>query len=392
VPSVNAIALIEEVCLRNDLASFDPYDIWKTNTGVRTKTFFNCNRYAGMLPAALLSVLDLYLNSRRRWLYRKQEYPIVRAFGALILLALYKDNCRRDYLAFAKTHLDWLVGNGCKGYKGLGWGLSFEWPVSCGLYYDSNTPLSTATPYALEALVRYSTITASDEFVPSILKIYEFFEKDIKVIRESKKFLITSYGPSADRIVTNAVSYAMFSYCLLLPYVSPSDKSYVESKIIRLYNFVVSQQRSDGSWLYSPQGNSFIDCFHSCIVLKNIIKSHKIFELPGADTVIAKGYEYLIENLRDKSSGLFRRFTKKNKPSLVRFDLYDNAEMLNLSYLMGDSAVTKSLQVAIRQEFHQGSDIYSQTDIFGIKQNKNMLRWAVMPYLYALTQCGETCT
>ncbi len=83
--------------------------------------------------------------------------------------------------------------------------------------------------------------------------------------------------------------------------------------------------------------------------------------------------------------GLFKRFSKSNKPSIVKFDLYDNAEMLNLAILMGDGSMVGELRKAIEKNFCVGEDIYSQIDIMGKKRNKNMLRWAVMPYLYALS-------
>ncbi len=386
---VNSIALIETVCAADDLSTYDPYDIWKTALGLRVKSFYNCSRYLGALPASVLMMIDLYVNNRARVCYRKKEYPIVRSLAALSLLSMYDLNHQEKYLNLAKEHIDWLLRNYCKGYRGLGWGLGFAWPVSCGLAYDANTPLSTATPYALEALVDYSIRTRSNEFLPSIAKVYDFFECDIRIIRESESTIATSYGPTRDRVVTNAVSYAMYSYCMLLPFVSATEKLQVETKIIKLYNFVISQQSEDGSWLYSPEGNSFIDCFHSCIVIKNLIKSSRKFPLPRSEDAIRNGYQYIVKNLYDPARGLFKRFSRKNKPSLVKFDLYDNAEMLNLSMLMGDRALTQSLSEAIRRTFHDGSDIYSQIDIFGKKQNKNMLRWAVMPYIYALSQCGE---
>ena len=50
-----------------------------------------------------------------------------------------------------------------------------------------------------------------------------------------------------------------------------------------------------------------------------------------------------------------------------------------------DKSLMDLLQDSIKKVFCDGQDIYSQIDIFGRKINKNMLRWAVMPYLYALS-------
>ena len=181
-------------------------------------------------------------------------------------------------------------------------------------------------------------------------------------------------------------SYVMYSLSLLLPYLAPGDEQQARERIRKLYRYVQRSQRADGSWLYSPDGQPFVDCFHSCIVLKNLEKTRRLVDLPGVEPVIARGYAYLLENFRVKHSGLFRRFSVANKPSLVRYDLYDNAEMLNLAILLGDTALVESLPPVIEKNFVSGDDIYSQIDFFGIRRNRNHLRWAVMPYLYALSQ------
>ncbi len=79
-------------------------------------------------------------------------------------------------------------------------------------------------------------------------------------------------------------------------------------------------------------------------------------------------------------------FTKNDKVCLIKFDLYDNAEMLNLFLLMGEKDKFNELNESIKKHFVKGKDIYSVIDFFGQKKNKNTLRWAVMPYLYSLSK------
>jgi hypothetical protein len=378
--------LIIKYLLKNDYLTYDPYDLWKTSIGFSVKKLFNCNRHAGFFPAAVLTIFDSFLNNHLRLFYEQQEYPVVRAFAALILLNLYHKNKEQRYLNFVKKHLQWLASNPSKGYNGFGWGLNFNHPVSCKVIYDRHTPFSTITPYVLEAFIQYENITGDKQFDVIIKNIYDFFDKDIKIMAESEDYLITSYGPMPDRIVINAVSYTMFSYCLLLPYVAIEQRDFLKTKIHKLYVYIIKNQKDDGSWLYSPQGNSFIDCFHSCIVLKNLIKANRIVELNACQEIVKKGYSYLRNNFLDERYWLFKRFSLQNKPSIVKFDLYDNAEALNLAWLVKDDQLVDKLSNSIRQYFCNGLNIYSQVDLFGIKRNKNMLRWAVMPYLYALSQ------
>lgn len=374
--------LIEQYCLKDDLSTYDPYDIWKTNLGIKVKQFYYKNKYLGLLPAGDLTIYDLYINNSLRFGYKKQEYPIVRAQACLALLNLYKKEPKDIYLDYAKKHIDWLLENSSKGYHGYCWGTGFKIVISDKLIYDETVPFSTNTPYIIEALYEYFKITKDDYILEIMKSIYKFYEQDIIILKEDDNILITSYGPFADRIVTNAVSYTMFAYSIF--YNILEEKDYIKSKIQKMMNFIVSVQRKDGSWLYAPYDeNSFIDCFHSVFVLKNIIKTSKSINLELDNDVVPKGYRYIKDNFYDTTHQMFKRFSISNKPSLIKFDLYDNAEMLYLSKLMQDTKSRENIENNIAENFHADEEVFSVVEVLGMKKNKNTLRWAVMPYLLA---------
>lgn len=380
---MNSFNLIEQYCLWDDLSTYDPYDIWKTSVGIYAKKLYYKNKYLGLFPAGMLTIYDLYINNTLRLGYKKQEYPIVRAQAALALMNLYKKDPKPVYLEFAKKHIDWLLENSSKEYSGYCWGTGFKIVITDKLVYDESVPFSTNTPYVLEALAEYYRLTNDESILEIIKSIYQFYEKDLVVLKEDEKILITSYGPFADRIVTNAVSYTMFAYSIF--YRLMDDKEYIATKITKMYAFISSVQREDGGWFYAPyDSGSFIDCFHSAFVLKNIIKTIKNIDIPLSESecLITTGYAYIKNNFYDSSYGLFKRFAISNKPSLSKFDLYDNAEMLYLSKLIGDRQTIEQLEKKIKN-FYSGNNIYSMIDFFGMKKNKNMLRWAVMPYVLA---------
>ena len=378
--------VIERFCVREDMSTYDPYDIWKTAFGFYIKALFNRNRWLGLVPAAALTVFDTYVNNRLRLFYSRQEYPIIRALAALALMNLFKEEQSERFLEWTKTHLHWLENHSCTGFSGHCWGLNFNYAVTKSIVYDSNTPLATMTPYALEAFIEYRDLSGDCAFDELIRGIFRFFDRDIKVMEETNDYMITSYGPFRDRIVTNAVSYAMYCFAMLLPYVNSDEEKRARERVSKLYAFVRRSQGSDGAWAYSPEGSSFIDCFHSCIVLKNLIKTNRIVPLDGCMEVVERGYRYLQDEFFDDGYVLFRRFSLQNKPSIVKFDLYDNAEMLSLAILLNDQELTGRLDASIRRTFCDGNDIYSQIDVFGRRHNKNTLRWAVMPYVYALSK------
>ena len=378
--------LIEHFCCRENLATHDPYDIWKTPLGFYVKDLFNRNRVMGLIPAGALTLFDTFLNGTARLFYARQEYPIVRALAALSLLNLHRRSGDPGYLDCVRGHLHWLAEHCCEGYAGACWGLGFRYPVSGAIIYDASTPFVTITPYAIEAFVAYEKLTGDHRYSSLVGSAYDFFDRDIHVMQEAEDWMATSYGPVPDRIVTNAVSYTMYAYALLLPYLDGEASSKALRRIGKLYTFVRLNQRSDGSWLYSPEGQSFIDCFHTCFVLKNLLKTSRLVDLPDSMAIVTHGYEYMKESMYDARSGLFRRFALSNKPSLVKYDLYDNAEVLGLAVTLGDDQLVASLSRAIDQYFCRGADVYSQIDGLGIRRNKNMLRWAVMPYVHALSE------
>jgi len=386
---INNNELIEKYLLSDDLSTYDPYDIWNTSIGIKIKQFYYKHKFLGLFPAGFLTIYDLYLNNSLRMGYKKQEYPIVRAQAALTLMNLYQTEPKKIYLKYIKNHIDWLIKNSSKGYSGYCWGLNITWVYSAKEIYAPNTPFSTYTPYPLEILSQYYLLTGDQDLLGSIKSVFDFIENDLQIMIEDKEKLVISYGAQKDRIVTNANSYVMYMYALLLPFF-PDKKEYLENKIQKIFNFLTAVQNSNGSWLYSPyESNSFIDCFHSCFVIKNIYKTNQITQLNMASSVVKKGYNYILNNFLDEDYFLFKRFVISNKPSLVKFDLYDNAEMLNLAILLRDDVTAKKLDEAIKKTFVKKNKIYSTIDILNFKKNLNHSRWAVIPYLHALSGLKE---
>ena len=376
---------IEKFVCRESLKTNDPYDIWKTKLGIGVKKFYYSNPKLGIIPAAVFTIYDHYINNFIRIGYKKQEYPIVRAQATLALLNLYNKTNNETYLGQARKHIDWLLSNSSRNYGGFCWGTGFEIVIGKNLVYDKEIHFTTNTIYVLEALDEYYKVTKEASILNVIKSIYEFYEKDIIVIYEDHKILITSYGPIKDRVVTNAVSYTMFAYSIFYNYID--EKEYIKKKVNKMFQFIISVQNEDGSWLYAPHDdNSFIDCFHSCFVLKNIYKSNLIIKLDGSEELVKLGYQFIKNSSYDKNSGLYKRFVKANKSSIIKFDLYDNAELVYLAKLLDDFELVQSLMKSIRSSFIVNDEIYSALDLFGFKRNKNTLRWAVLPYVLAMSK------
>lgn len=388
---IKPFQLFEKHLSTADLETPDPYDVWNTKLGQNIKIVYYKNKVLGILPSAGLTIFDLYFNNQKRLGYCEREYPIAHAYKSLIGMELFRKTQETQYLSYARDSLSWLTNNYSKGYSGYCWGINMPW-VSKIAVYDENIPHVTHTPYALEAFIKFQKLTGTKEYEDIIVSIFNFLDNDLNKIIDNNKVLAVSYSPKIEkRIVINANSYAMLCYTLLAN-KSPLGRDYNEDKIKRLYQFLVDHQNADGSWYYfsDDEPGNFIDCFHTCFVIKNIFKVNKIIPLAKSDQIIAKGYEYLKNYLWDSNRQLFKRFSITDRLSPVKFDLYDNAEMLNLSILLKDDSLTEILLESIKRNFVSGKDVYSHIVFPNLKVNKNTLRWAVLPYLYAYSKTIKT--
>jgi len=102
--------------------------------------------------------------------------------------------------------------------------------------------------------------------------------------------------------------------------------------------FVVDAQQANGAWPYAVDGkDAFIDNFHTCFVMKNLFKTAQ--KIPDQHTsrdlllAVQRGYTFYKQFLLDQD-GQPRPFAKTQRPSLVRRELYDYAEGINLASLM----------------------------------------------------------
>lgn len=377
---------IEHV-LGPNLTTYDPYDLWKTKFGLWLKScYYKYGKFTIPLVGPFF-VLDTYAPRLIRLFIKPQEYPTVRAFAALSALNLYEITSDDKYLGLAADSVEWLINNQSPGYHGACWGLNFPWMTKAG-YYPSTTPFITHTPYCVEALLRYSDITHDKKSLETALSVLNFMECDLAVLYQDAHTLALSYGPGYERrIVVNANSYAMMLYALFASKIS--DNLHLLERATRLFKYLVNQQNNDGSWYYyadNDKGN-FIDCFHSCFILKNLVKYGKLTNIDVLSPV-NKGLAYIINNFIDPKYYLARRFMLSANPSLTKFDLYDQAELLNVLIATQHTDIAVRLHDSIVKYFYlpsKGTFGY-QIDIFGRLNEMEYLRWAVMPMTFVMTE------
>jgi hypothetical protein len=360
--------------------SYDPYDPWMGPNGVAIRTAFYRGKLSGKILAALTVLVDwLFPMTLRRVLgIKPRNYPISVAQEILSADSLEDPSKALQELMSTAVPLDKDVG--------AAWGLGFPWMSKNGLY-NENVPFITHTPYAMEALRKLMQFDECEQEAREHFQKTWVFLESLFILHDDDTGLALSYAPLEEpRIVINANSYACYAYCLHgLENKDHCDQA--RSRARRIAQYVISQQQEDGSWFYyadSLPGN-FIDCFHSCFVLKNLIKASKLDDEIRAmvsDTIIM-GKRYIDDNFFDENMGLVKRFTQRDIKDPFMWDLYDQAEYLGILIDMNEVSKAKKLSKVVKSNFFHQGVWSSKLDLLGRRWGKNFSRWGITPYLYS---------
>ncbi|WP_153011296.1 hypothetical protein [Sterolibacterium denitrificans] len=352
---------------------YDPYDIWSVPALGELKSKWTRGQKGSALLIPLIGLLEVLVPNLLRKGLRVQPHTFAHVEAMRYQLG---DLSPSEALQVFR------VSRVC----GSAWGLPFSWFSKNGVY-SANTPYITNTPYVMEALI---SIAGQPEYQAESEQLFEQtwrFLESLEVMYSTHSELALSYAPIHEpRKVNNANSYAAFAYALHAEHGNDKNKNIASARAGRLVAWLIAQQQVDGSWFYyaDNEGGNFIDCFHSCFVIKNLIKVKKL--LPGlAESIqptVDKGWSYIHDYLYDSQYGLCRRFSQRSHHDPFRWDLYDQAEYLGL--LVDFSLYDEAQQFIQRVEdrFFKNGHWYCRIDILGRRWGKNFLRWGIAPYLY----------
>lgn len=359
---------------------FDPYDLWASPIGIKIREKFYQGAILGKISAAFLSLLDWFFPHLIRKIFKVKpiSYPIVVAHQIL-----QQNSENKITPSSVDGSLFFLKSCASPTAPYAAWGLRFSWMSKNGLY-GPEIPFVTHTPYVMEALLALAN--HRKKALDLFYNTWGFLE-DLRVMYQGADGLALSYAPiNEPRIVINANAYAAFAYGLHACYGRKSIRSQAREKANRIAKWVTRQQNKDGSWFYyadTAPGN-FIDCFHSCFILKNLLKVKKLLPEINDDIFfsIESGWNFIRKNLYDSKHGLCRRFAIRDIRDPYRWDLYDQAEYLGLLVDFGllDDAV--KLAKNVNRRFQKKGNWYCRIDLLGRRWGKNFLRWGIVPFWY----------
>jgi hypothetical protein len=324
----------------------------------------------------------------RRLLVRKQRFATADAQLALAFLNLHEITGEAKVLARAEEFGTHLLRTSIPGYSGYCWGYPFDWQNNHGLW-KRDTPFITATPYAFEAFLRLYDVTGERRHLEVAESIARFVQDDLHDTPTSENATAGSYSPNDRSQVLNASAYRV----MVLTEASRrfNEPRYAQTAQRNL-RFVLQNQRADGAWLYALDHPSerFIDHFHTCFVLKNLVKVNWHLKSEAVAQAIGKGYEYYRRELFDEE-GLPKSFALEPRTQIVRLEMYNFAEAITLGALLRESIpaafehARQLAEVLVTRYQCRAGHFVTRVYRGGWRHTFPFIRWPQSQIFYALT-------
>jgi hypothetical protein len=312
--------------------SYDFQSLYASDLTRKAKALYYRRPLLGMMAVAPIIFCEAFVPAARQLFWKRQRFPIADAHYAMGLALLSQVFDHEEYYRRAVHFLEVLKSTRCPGYTNYCWGYPFNWETIRGTIREG-TPLITTVPYVYEAFRNVWQIDHKDEWLQIMKSIAMHGLEDYRDFETSESASTCSYTPDPRQSVgvVNANAYRAF---LLMRAAEDFSDERFRKVAERNLNFVLECQNSDGSWYYANDGKRlFIDHFHTCFVLKALVKIEQMTGHRGCTEAIERGVQYYVGNLFDRD-GLPKPFSRRPRLTVYRRELYDYAECINLAVLL----------------------------------------------------------
>lgn len=312
--------------------SYDFQTFYASKLGQRAKALYYKKPQLGLLAVAPMVFSEAIVPSVRAIFFERQRFPIADAHYAMGFAFLARCGKKERFFEKAVHFLQVLKSTRCVGYQHYCWGYPFDWETLHGPI-KQGTPLITTVPYVYEAFRQIWEMDGSNESLEIMNSIAQHALEDYMDRKTSAGASTCSYTPEHQQsfAVVNASAYRAF---LLMSAAHDFSDENFRRVAERNLNFVLEAQNENGSWYYAKDGErNFIDHFHTCFVLKALVKIEALTGHSGCTTAIDRGIKYYVRNLFD-DNGSPKPFAKPPRLTVYRRELYDYAECINLAMLL----------------------------------------------------------
>jgi hypothetical protein len=356
--------------------SQDHQDFYASKVGRAAKNLYYKSRLLGTLAVAPMVLCEAFAPWTRRFFFPRMRLPIADAHFAMGFAYLHRVTGQARYLNRAIHFLNVLEATRCPGYANHGWGYPFDWQTQGGIL-TAGTPLITTTPYCYEAFNAVYEIDKSPAWHEVMRSTAQHALEDYVDHKTRDGAATCTYTPHGGENVVNASAYR--AALLFQGYEMFGEERYCETAERNLA-FVLDSQNSDGSWPYAMDGKRpFVDHFHTCFVLKGLVKAERIAGNPALSQSIERGIAYYVEHLFDEK-GLPKPFSRRPRMTVYQRELYDYAECINLGMLLHgrfprlDSVVNEAVD-DIAENWIQPQGAFRSRMLLAGWDNVPMHRW-----------------
>ena len=275
--------------------SYDFQTLYASDLTRNVKAFYYRSPLLGTIAVAPIIFCEAFVPAARSLFWKRQRFPIADAHFAMGFTFLSQVLDQEEYYHRAIHFLEVLKSTRCPGYANYCWGYPFNWETIRGTIREG-TPLITTVPYVYEAFRNVWQIDKKDEWLRIMKSIAMHGLEDYRDFETSASGSTCSYTPDPEQSVgvVNANAYRAF---LLMQAAEDFSDERFRKVAERNLNFVLECQNSDGSWYYANDGKRlFIDHFHTCFVLKALVKIEQMTGHRGCSAARSVGATFRISD------------------------------------------------------------------------------------------------
>lgn len=352
---------------------FDPYDI-KAHPFLIPLQRHKFTKFGFEILASNFPVL-------LRKLFRIQPAENNKGLALFIraFVRLYEKSSDEKFLSEANKLFERLLANRSPNYNNLCWGYPFAWQTAEELYPPNFPNIATTIQGGLAILALWKATRFQEG--PELLKSVCRFITDDLLRSQRDAHLFLSYSPADHYQVLNTNAQILgFLYQVKKAIGDAGNIDLTHS----LAQTIIANQATDGSWPYRvDEENSFIDNYHSAILIENLQVVRESFPDLEIEKAISKGLSFFKKNLLlDDEIPLLRTDMR------VPIDIHSCAHSIILLKKTNDPAWRRILTWTLENMYHEGRFFYR---VYRIPRLQGMSRKERLMTLSVLRSRDESC-
>ena len=279
-------------CRERHFAGHDPFDA--LNSRVFQSTPLAQSRNARLIWTQLLKRSPADFRTLARVPAERNAKGM--ALFALAQIANYRRLQTNDARDLVFSFVSELLTHKLNGYSGSCWGYNFDWQ-SRNFFAARGTPTIVPTAFAARALIEAGQDLPDlrDECLGTARSVCEFILRDLPRTVDNETELCFSYAPNSGTRIFNA---SLLAAEVLASVGKLTDERELCDSAARATQYVVNNQRKDGSWLYGTDPKqSWVDNFHTAYILFSLKRIIDVSSFGSEfQPALVRGYEFWKNN------------------------------------------------------------------------------------------------